>query len=556
MLAATALHMRCSAIMLGAIIIELIMRWSFLIVTVLTVSLFAEDPSPYAIATLVQQADDGTLTAPLTAGLQSKVPLVRATAARVIAIRGLTPLLPLVREAVAGESDASAAREEIRALVLLGGAEDLALAVQTSAKWPRGMDDAVAVAVARLGLMPAVDAYVSTLRKTRMANHGQFFRVALWGHPDLLPLAASRVLGLGDERGWSGVLGTAANAETAMPDGVMAASLGAASEEIRSESVWYLVRAYGLDPSSMHAVVKEKLAARGEELSSDREDFGRELLRRMVGGAVNDDPRWLKFLESKEADGLLPGQHPALQYLTDAEYAVRYNRCEVQTTDCALPKTRSGRTIPSQPVGLSAINLPEVLPAGLADAIMTEGRCRDRWLGVADASVDRAGRISTLDLHEVSGGAACRRALDTLLRLSLATNTSIRSGFNGPVLLAGSAKNGLCLDEDEPEADDSARPSYLAGAVQSPQVIKRVNPQFPDSARRAMGHGYQVMIVVGSEISKTGCVRNLHLVTQTPFPEVNGAAVEAMSQWKFRPAYLAGKPTTALFNITMNFKMK
>jgi TonB family protein len=274
----------------------------------------------------------------------------------------------------------------------------------------------------------------------------------------------------------------------------------------------------------------------------------------MLGGEVKDDARWLKFLESKEADDLLPGRTRALQYLTDAEYTVRHNRCEVQSSDCALPVKRSGLTIPSQPVGPSAINLPEVLPAGLADAIMTEGRCRDRWLGVGNASVDRAGRISTLDLHEVSGGAACRRALDTLLRLSLATNTSVRSGFNGPVLLTGSAKNGLCLDEDEPESEDSAT-SRVAGPIQSPQVIKRVNPYFPESARSAMGHGYNVLIVVESLISKSGCVRNLRLITQTPYPEVNGAAVEALSQWKFRPAYLAGKPTTALFQITMNFKV-
>jgi len=462
-------------------------------------------------------------------------------------------LLPQVRTTVAAEPDATAAREELRALALLGSDDDIALAVKTAAQWPSGMDDAVAVAVARRGSVPAIETYASLLRKTRMTNHAEFFRVALWGQRDALPLAGARALGVGDEKGWRGVLGVLADSDSAMAPGVMAASLGAPSEDIRSASVWYLVNAYGADPSPIDGLVKEKLAAPREELSSDREDFGRELLRRMLGGEKKDDPRWLKFLDSKEADGLLTGQDPALQYLTDAEYAVRYNRCEVQSTDCALPAKRSRFTIPSQEVGPSAINLPEVLPAGLADAIMSEARCRDRWLGVADASVDRAGRVSALDLGQVSGGTACRRALDTLLRLSFATNTSVRSGFNGPVLLVGSPGN-VCLDEDLPDSENSST-FRTGGAIESPKVLKRVEPQFPASARRAMGEGSNVVIVVESVISKSGCVRNIRLLKQSPYPEVNGAAVTAISQWKFRPGYRDGKPVTVLFDLTINFKV-
>src|SRR6185436_19808863 len=109
------------------------------------------------------------------------------------------------------------------------------------------------------------------------------------------------------------------------------ASLGSASEDIRSASVWYLIRGYATDPTAMGDVVKSTLAEPRAEISSNREDFGREILRRMLGGEKKDDPRWLKFLESVEADDLLQGRDYALQFLTDEEYRILYNRCEIQS---------------------------------------------------------------------------------------------------------------------------------------------------------------------------------------------------------------------------------
>ncbi|HVG24731.1 MAG TPA: hypothetical protein VND45_11295 [Thermoanaerobaculia bacterium] len=228
---------------------------------------------------------------------------------------------------------------------------------------------------------------------------------------------------------------------------MLVASLGTPSEGIRNASVWYLVRGYAAGPELLPEVVKESLAAPRAELSSDREDFGRELLRRMVGGEKRGDPRWKRFLESAESDPLLTDD-AALQYLTDAEYAIRYARCEVQSRECALPVKRAGkRTIRSEPVAPPAFELPDVLPAGLADAIIDASGCKASWIGIASVAVDRAGRIRTLDLDKVFTPPPCKRALDTLLRLSMTRNTSLRSGVEAPVLLVHGARAALCLDE-------------------------------------------------------------------------------------------------------------
>src|SRR5258708_7190181 len=75
--------------------------------------------TPASVAALVTHAD----AAPqLAAALRDATPLVRATAARVIGVRNFTEALPAVRETLANESDATAAREGIRALALIGTA--------------------------------------------------------------------------------------------------------------------------------------------------------------------------------------------------------------------------------------------------------------------------------------------------------------------------------------------------------------------------------------------------------------------------------------------------
>ena len=527
----------------------------FLLILLLTFSVSAADSTPYSVASLVHEQDAAKLRSALTEALGAPAPLVRATAARVIAVRELSDLLPQVRTNLDAEADATAAREQIRTLGLLGSEEDIAAAVKVSARWPAGMDDALAVAVARRGATNALPIYNATLKETRMNNAAEFFRIALWGQSNMIPFTGSRMLGSSDEAGWRGLLSALADSHVPMNPGVMATSLDAEHEGIRSASIWYLVRGYAPDPSSLHALIIEKLKTARPELSSDREDFGRELLRRMLGGDRVNDPRWLKFLASEEADALLAGDTAALQYLTDDEYAIRYNRCEVQVVECALPAKRSAVTIPSQPVAPPAFTLPELLPAGLADAIVKSAVCRDSWLGVASATVDHAGRVKTLDLKSVKASPSCKTAIDTLIRISFANNTSLRSAFSGPVLLAHSHRSTLCLDENQPAwgFDSTFR---VGGSVQPPKVKKRVEPQFPDSAIEAMGAGRNVFVLVESVISSTGCVRSMRILEQSPFPAMNGAALMALSQWTFTPGAVDGKPVDVIFNMLFNFKTR
>ena len=506
----------------------------------------AAEPSAASLVATTS-ADD------LTAGLHASAALTRATAARVAMLHNMPALLPLIRETLAQEHDAIAAREEIRALAILGTNDDVALAAKESAKWPPAMDDVLADAIARRGA-DAVDLYHSLLAGSRMSTRYGFFRLAMWSHPEQLPVTASHLLAWHDAAAWSGLLRAALDSHTAMPAGPMTASL-AADDEIRSSSIWYLVRGYADDPSAIKDPLRAALLEPRKELASNREDFGRELLRRMLGGTRNDDDRWLKFLTTDEADKLLENESESvLQYLTDAEYRTRHARCAIQSSECRMPAKRSPSLIPSQPVAEPPFVLPSLLPPGLAAAVMSEQRCKDGWLGVATASVDAAGRVQAIDMKDVQTSSACGEVAKRLLLLSLATPASMRSPKAGPVLLARARQVGLCLDEPPPEVAEHLL--RVGGDVKAPIVKKRVEPTFPESARLAMGGGKDVIIVIEAVISREGCIRNMRLLTQSPFGELNGAALIALSGWTFVPGYFEGKPVDVIFNMTVHFQVR
>ncbi len=518
-----------------------------------SLSLSAATPETISASSIIN-ASDAALPERVEAGLASPDVLIRATAARMVALRDLKTLLPHVSATLDAEHDATAAREEIRALVIAGTPDDVAAAAKASTRWPSGMDDALADAIARRG--DAVDLYHSLLAGSRMTTRREFFRQALWGRGGLLPLTASHLLAWRDAAGWEGLLHTALDSAAALPAGPMTASLDMPDEQIRFASVWYLVRGYAEQPSLLPEPVRNAILAR-TEAGSDREDFGRELLRRMIGGEKKDDGRWTKFLESTEADELLQNEsQTVLQYFTETEYRLRHNRCGVLSSECKLPAKRPvGVTIPNSDVAEPAFVLPSLLPSGLANVVLSDARCISEWIGIADVSVDTMGRVKQLDLKSVATDDRCRRALAALFRMSLATPTSLRSPLGGPVVVVKADGAHPCLDEALP--DQAEHLVRVGGAVKAPIVKKRVEPQFPVEARRLMGglgRTASVAVVIEMVISREGCVRNLRLLKQSPYPAMNGAALEAASQWTFVPGYLEGKPVDVIFNLTVNFR--
>lgn len=88
------------------------------------------------------------------------------------------------------------------------------------------------------------------------------------------------------------------------------------------------------------------------------------------------------------------------------------------------------------------------------------------------------------------------------------------------------------------------RPSHLLEG----SLIRRVTPTYPPLARTARIQGAVVLFAI---ISKAGTIDKLHAVSGHPM--LLPAAIEAVSQWRYRPYILNNEPIEVETQITVNF---
>jgi protein TonB len=120
-----------------------------------------------------------------------------------------------------------------------------------------------------------------------------------------------------------------------------------------------------------------------------------------------------------------------------------------------------------------------------------------------------------------------------------------------PVTGEGTGGDSLSIDmgdfavEDEPGMDE-----FIAVEVQ-PAVIKRVEPVYPDLARKA---GVEGKVFVKVLVDKEGKVKKAIIMTG---PEIfHEATVSAALQWVFKPAIQRDKPIAVWVALPFQFKLR
>jgi periplasmic protein TonB len=91
----------------------------------------------------------------------------------------------------------------------------------------------------------------------------------------------------------------------------------------------------------------------------------------------------------------------------------------------------------------------------------------------------------------------------------------------------------------------------VSSGVTQGLLVRRVEPQYPQMAKIARVQG---AVVLAAVIGKDGAIQNLHVVS-TASPLLNGAAMDAVKQWKYKPYILNGEPVEVDTNITVNFTL-
>lgn len=97
---------------------------------------------------------------------------------------------------------------------------------------------------------------------------------------------------------------------------------------------------------------------------------------------------------------------------------------------------------------------------------------------------------------------------------------------------------------------DAPKRLALGGNVSIGHLIHRVEPTYPEIARRARIQGD---VRVRAVIARDGSVQNLTVVDGNPF--LAQAAMDAVSHWRYEPFLLNGQPIEVDTEVTIRFRL-
>lgn len=103
-----------------------------------------------------------------------------------------------------------------------------------------------------------------------------------------------------------------------------------------------------------------------------------------------------------------------------------------------------------------------------------------------------------------------------------------------------------------PAAAGGLEPIEATGDVVDPVIVMRVEPNYPNTARRARIEG---KVILHAVIDKEGNVNNVTVLSSSN-PMFNDSAIEAVKQRKYKPALQNGRPVAIYFTIRIDFRLR
>jgi periplasmic protein TonB len=110
-------------------------------------------------------------------------------------------------------------------------------------------------------------------------------------------------------------------------------------------------------------------------------------------------------------------------------------------------------------------------------------------------------------------------------------------GGPGPVLAVG--------------LEPSAEPPRPGGDIRAPDLVRRIEPVYPEAARRARLEG---LVVLDAIIAVNGEIEDVRVV-KSAGPLFDSAAADAVRLWKYRPATLNGRAVRVLLTVSVSFRL-
>jgi TonB family protein len=92
----------------------------------------------------------------------------------------------------------------------------------------------------------------------------------------------------------------------------------------------------------------------------------------------------------------------------------------------------------------------------------------------------------------------------------------------------------------------------LGDSVERPKIIKKVNPIYPEEAKKNLVQGVVVLEVITDEQGNVAEAK----VVKSDSSLLNQASVDAVKQWKYEPMMSKGKPVRLSFQVTLTYRLR
>jgi protein TonB len=106
--------------------------------------------------------------------------------------------------------------------------------------------------------------------------------------------------------------------------------------------------------------------------------------------------------------------------------------------------------------------------------------------------------------------------------------------------------------EASPRPPTPPAPPLATGLLEGPVVVSRVEPSYPDLARRA---GIEGTVELEVSIDATGAVTDVEVVRGLPLG-MSEAAADAVHRWKYKPARTAAGPVASRKSVRIRFVLR
>jgi TonB family protein len=476
--------------------------------------------SPGAVALLGPLARNPAVVDRIGKAVQDSDASTRAAGARVASVRGLGPLAPLIAAALARETDADVAFEQMIALLVMASGHDAA-------------------------------AYDAALRIDGSSHRIIHWLVALGGAAPAAKLALDK----NDRALWSMALNRAANEEGGLkvvPPDLLAASLRL--DEPLTATLDHLALALP-DAVPRTPALTSAISKLRKTLPRAEWPLALEFLVRLDGGKPHDRSATLREASEKRSYFvvLLSSSAHLRKKLTEEERNA--------LGDESLGSLPPPDTAPSGPTTQLAVGFPRDY---VRDTLAVSGCVSTREdLLAGTVRYARGGQPSEISVRaDLVADPRCQAAAEALLGSYRVGRRMLRTSPGSGSALPAAGSETLLLIPVDPEAL-ACRPPSLSGltstavmaglrtSLGAPERARYVSPVYPKEAkeRRIAGR-----VVIEAEVSETGCVYEAR-IAQSAHPLLDVAALRAVSQWAWKPLLVKGSPIPFVYNLGVTFKL-